>query len=86
VAEGPDSKDGRPGLGNQARVMQSAAPYMGAVWKLVGGAAVGVLVGGWLDKRWGTTPWLLVGLSAVGITVGFYGFIRDVTRLGKKRG
>jgi ATP synthase protein I len=72
-------------LGDTARQMQAAAPYISAVWKMVGGAVVGVL-GGYLMDRWlGTTPWGLVGLSVVGICVGFYGFIHEMTRLGKKR-
>jgi ATP synthase protein I len=64
--------------------MRNAQPYVAAVWKLVGGAAAGVLGGYLLDRRLGTTPWLLVGLSTLGIVVGFYGFIRDMLRLGKR--
>jgi ATP synthase protein I len=72
-------------LGPTARQMQAAMPYISAVWKMVGGAVVGVL-GGYLLDRWlGTTPWGLVGLSVVGICVGFYGFIHEMNRLGKKR-
>lgn len=65
--------------------MHGAMPYVGAVWKMVGGAAVGVLAGYFLDKWLGTTPWLLLALTTVGITAGFYGFIREITRLGKKK-
>jgi ATP synthase protein I len=72
-------------LSNAARQMQAANPYFNAVWKLVGGAVFGVLAGYWLDKWLGTTPWILVGLSAVGISVGFYGFINDMLKLGKKK-
>ena len=64
--------------------MRAAQPYLNAVWKLVGGAAFGVLAGFFLDRWLHTTPWILVGLSTAGIGVGFYGFIRDMTRLGKK--
>jgi len=72
-------------LGSTARQMQAAMPYISAVWKMVGGAVVGV-IGGYLMDRWlGTTPWGLVGLSVVGICVGFYGFIHEMNRLGKKR-
>ena len=39
----------------------------------------GLLFGGWLDKKWGTTPWLtLVGLI-LGSIGGFYNLIRIVT-------
>lgn len=73
------------GLSPLARASWDASPYVGAVWKLVGGAAVGVGAGYWLDERLGTKPWVLVGLSVVGIAVGFYGFIRDVLRLEERR-
>ena len=72
-------------LSEPARQMRAAQPYIGAVWKLVGGAVVGVLGGYFLDKALGTGPWLLLGLSLAGIGVGFYGFLHEVTRLGKKK-
>ena len=82
MAEKGDSGD--DGLSPVAREMHAAQPYIGAVWKLVGGAVFGVLAGYFLDKWLHTTPWILVGLSVVGISVGFYGFIRDMLRMGKK--
>jgi ATP synthase protein I len=81
-SDGPGRRGGE--LGETARQLRAAQPYIGAVWKLVGGAAVGVLAGHYLDKWLGTTPWMVVGLSSLGIAVGFYGFIRDMVRLGKK--
>jgi len=72
-------------LGETARQMRAAEPYIAAVWKLVGGAVVGVLGGYYLDKWLGTSPWLLLGLSLVGISVGFYGFLREMARLGKRK-
>lgn len=80
----PRGSDGSE-LGETARQMRAAEPYIAAVWKLVGGAVVGVL-GGWLLDRWlGTAPWLLLGLSLVGICVGFYGFLKEMARLGKRK-
>ncbi|MBJ6760363.1 AtpZ/AtpI family protein [Myxococcaceae bacterium JPH2] len=79
--ERPDDRE----LGETARQMRAAEPYISAVWKLVGGAVVGVL-GGWGLDRWlGTAPWMLLGLSLVGICVGFYGFLREMARLGKRK-
>jgi ATP synthase protein I len=78
-----EDKDGE--LSPVARQMRSAEPYISAVWQLVGGAVVGVLGGYFLDKWLGTAPWLLLGLSLVGIAVGFYGFLHNMARLGKKR-
>ncbi|MBN8472792.1 AtpZ/AtpI family protein [Corallococcus exiguus] len=72
-------------LGETARQMRAAEPYISAVWKLVGGAVVGVLGGYFLDKWLGTSPWLLLGLSLVGIGVGFYSFLHAMTRLGKRK-
>lgn len=71
-------------LSPTARQMRAAQPYIAAVWKLVGGAVVGVLGGRWVDRWLGTEPWALVALSVVGITAGFYGFLRDMARLGKR--
>jgi ATP synthase protein I len=80
----PDADKQGSELSDTAKMMQAANPYFSAVWKMVGGAIFGV-VGGYLLDRWlGTKPWILIGLSAVGISVGFYGFIRDMLRLGKK--
>lgn len=72
-------------LSDTAREMRAAEPYISAVWKLVGGAMVGVLGGYFLDKKLGTSPWLLLGLSLVGISVGFYGFLHEMARLGKRK-
>lgn len=72
-------------LSETARQMRAAMPYVGAVWKLVGGAVVGV-GGGYLLDRWlGTSPWLMLGLSLLGIGVGFYGFLHEMTRLSRRR-
>lgn len=78
-----DKREGEE-LSSTARLMQTAAPWVAAVWKLVGGAVVGVLGGYFLDGWLGTKPWLMLGLSLVGMGVGFYAFFREVMRLGKK--
>ncbi len=89
MAERPgDERQGREEgaeLSDAARQMRAAQPYIGAVWKLVGGAVVGVLGGYFLDKWLGTSPWLLLGLSVVGIGVGFYGFLHEMTRLSRRK-
>jgi len=73
--------DADEGLGNAAKQMRAIEPYISAVWKLVGGAAVGVLGGYFLDGWLGTRPWLMVALSLVGIAVGFYAFLRAMLHL-----
>ena len=80
---GDESKGGE--LSETARQMRAAEPYIAAVWKLVGGAVVGVAGGYFLDKALGTSPWLLLGLSLVGICAGFYGFLHEMSRLGKRK-
>ncbi|HLL53052.1 MAG TPA: AtpZ/AtpI family protein [Myxococcaceae bacterium] len=87
MAEEPGKDGKRVGdeLSPMARQYREMTPYVDAVWKLVGGAAFGVLAGYWLDKWLGTTPWLLVGLSTAGIVVGFYAFIRAMTRPSRKK-
>lgn len=85
MAEEPREQKRGEELSPAARQMQAAMPYISAVWKMVGGAVVGV-VGGYLMDKWlGTTPWGLVGLSVVGIVVGFYGFLHEMSRLGKRK-
>lgn len=81
MAPGDEEDDG---LSPLARGMQTAQPYLNAVWKLVGGAAFGVIAGLMLDRWLGTRPWMLVGASTLGISAGFYGFIRAMLQLGKK--
>ena len=88
MAEEPrDERKARQGeeLSDTARQMRAAQPYIGAVWKLVGGAVVGVVGGYFLDKWLGTGPWLMLGLSLVGIGVGFYGFLHEMTRLSRRK-
>jgi ATP synthase protein I len=86
MAEKEPRKDAAGGeLSETARQMRAAEPYISAVWKLVGGAVVGVLGGYFLDKWLGTGPWAMVGLSVVGICAGFYGFLREMTRLGSRK-
>jgi len=82
----PGNKDQEDSeLGSTAQQMQAAMPYISAVWKMVGGTMVGVIGGLLLDRWLGTKPWMLVGLSVVGTVVGFYGFLHEMTRLGKKK-
>lgn len=47
------------------------------------GVGLGVLVGGWLDKRYGWTPWGLVGGGMLGLASGMYLLIKDALRMNK---
>lgn len=37
---------------------------------------VGVMLGRWLDARWGTTPWLTIAGMLLGSGAGFWNLIR----------
>lgn len=41
---------------------------------------VGVLIGRWLDGRFGTEPWLMLVLLVLGLVAGFRGVLRAVRR------
>jgi len=82
--DGRKASDGDE-LSKTARQIRAAQPYIDAVWKLIGGAVVGVLGGYFLDKWLGTGPWLLLGLSLLGIGVGFYGFLHAMAQLSRKQ-
>lgn len=82
---GKPKGDRDEGLADSARAIQQAAPYMDAVWRLVGGAGIGVAGGYFLDRWLKTSPWLLLVGSVVGLSVGMAGFLITVLRLGKKK-
>ncbi len=39
----------------------------------------GLLLGQWLDQKWGTLPWLTLAGMVVGMVGGFYNLIRITT-------
>jgi ATP synthase protein I len=41
---------------------------------------VGVLIGRWLDGRFGTEPWLMLAFLVLGLVAGFRGVLRAVRR------
>ena len=69
-----------------AKTFRDAGPWLEASSMLTGGALFG-LFGGWALDRWmgWQQPWGIIGCSAVGIIAGFYGFIRAVLKMGKKK-
>jgi ATP synthase protein I len=81
----PEGERKDDGLADSARAIGQAAPYMDAVWRLVGGAGIGVGGGYFLDRWLNTSPWLLLAGSVVGLGLGMAGFLITVMRLGKKK-
>jgi F0F1-type ATP synthase assembly protein I len=60
------------------------APYMGLGTELAASVAGMSLLGYFLDQHFKTTPWLLLIGATLGAIGGFYNFIREVQRLGKR--
>lgn len=42
--------------------------------------AVGLFLGYFLDKLFGTQPWLLLGFTILGVVSGFYSLIRGLSK------
>ena len=84
MEDGRKDEDGSE-LSPQARAQRAAAPYISAVWRVVGGVLVGGGAGWFIDGKLHSSPWgLIVGLF-VGMGVGFYGLIQGLSSLNKKR-
>ena len=61
------------------RVVREAGPYLGIGTSLAATVLLGVIVGRWLDARWGPAPlWTLLG-SCLGVVAAMVGFFRTVT-------
>jgi len=45
---------------------------------------IGVLIGMWLDGRFGTTPWLMLLWLGIGLAAGFRGVLRAVRRADRE--
>jgi F0F1-type ATP synthase assembly protein I len=85
VTEGPRkvAKPEEDGLSDTARAQRGAAPYLDAVWRMVGALLVGALGGLLVDSKLGWGPWgVVVGLG-LGLGVGFWSLLRSLSQLGK---
>jgi len=59
----------------------------GAVgFQLVASLLVGVFLGQWLDKKWGTDPWMMFTGLILGTAGGFFNLFRLVTWKNKRQG
>lgn len=75
-----DNNVPRPGSSSWAEAMRAAGPYLHVGWVLVLTILLGVLIGRWIDARWGTEPaFLLVG-AILGIVLGLYYFLSTVLK------
>ena len=50
--------------------------YGGVGFQLAASVVAGLLIGNYLDGRWGTAPWLAMGGLFLGTVGGFYNLIR----------
>jgi len=79
--DGPDEDDG---LSPEARAQRAAAPYISAVWRVVGGILVGGGAGWFVDGKLHSSPWgLIIGLF-LGLGAGFYGLVQSLSSMNKR--
>ena len=51
---------------------------------MMGGSIfVGYLVGGYLDKKFGTSPWLLILFIVMGVVAGFMEFYKTIKKISE---
>jgi ATP synthase protein I len=73
------------GTSNLAEGYRKAAPYLGAVYGLVGAVGVFSALGYWLDEKMGNrTPWFLLLGLLLGMVGGFWSFFRVVLGMNKR--
>lgn len=61
-----------------SRAVREAAPYLTIGTTFAASVLLGVGLGYWLDRKWGTSPWLLLVGSGIGLFAGFYQFSKIV--------
>ena len=83
MEDGRKNEDGSE-LSPQARAERAAAPYINAVWRVVGAMLVGGGAGWFLDGKLHSSPWgLVVGLF-LGMGAGFYAMIQGLNSMKKR--
>ena len=84
MEDGRKDESDDEGLSPEARAQRAAAPYLNAVWRVVGGVLVGGGAGWFVDGKLHSSPWgLIVGLF-VGMGAGFYGLIQGLNAMKKR--
>jgi ATP synthase protein I len=75
---------GGAGRGDWTRALREAAPYLGIGTSFAASVLLGLGIGYWLDRRFGTQPWLFLVGAVFGLVAGFVQFYKTVTS-GKKQ-
>jgi len=57
--------------------------YLGVGLQMLAGVGLGVLVGNWLDRKYGWEPWGLLACTLLGLAAGMYLLIKDAIRMNK---
>jgi ATP synthase protein I len=55
----------------------------GIGFEMLAGVGLGLVIGLWLDKKFGWSPWGTVGCSLLGLAAGMYLLIRDGMRMNR---
>jgi ATP synthase protein I len=74
-----------PGRKNDPGVAGYGKAYevIAAAIQLAAAVILMLLLGQWLDGKFGTAPWLMLAGLAVGFAAGFYSFLRSIQKLAK---
>ena len=51
--------------------------------QVLAGVGLGLVVGMWLDKKYGWTPWGVLVCTLVGLAAGMYSMIREGIRINR---
>jgi len=62
---------------------QNYGQFVSVGLQMAVGVALGVIIGGWLDRRYGWSPWGVTVGSMLGLAAGMYMLIRDAIRMNK---
>jgi F0F1-type ATP synthase assembly protein I len=57
--------------------------YLGLGLEMAVGTFLGMIVGRWIDKRFGWSPWGVVCGSMLGLAAGMYLLLKEAMRLNK---
>lgn len=62
---------------------QNWGQYLGMGLQMAVGVGLGVLVGTWLDRKYGWSPWGVTVGAMLGLAAGMYLLIKEALRMNK---